>query len=53
MYRTDWGDSGESEDNCAHFDRAWGGVLAKLKECFNTAPQDCGSAARALMQVPR
>lgn len=35
-----WGSGGEWDEAYADFDRAWGNVLANLKQRFDTGPQD-------------
>jgi uncharacterized protein YndB with AHSA1/START domain len=40
LHHTAWGSGGEWDEAYAYFDRAWGNVLANLKQRFDTGPQD-------------
>lgn len=40
LHHTGWGDGGEWDQAYAYFDRAWDGVLRKLKKRFDQGPQD-------------
>jgi uncharacterized protein YndB with AHSA1/START domain len=40
LHHTGWGNGGEWDKAYAYFDRAWGNVLAKLKQRFERGPQD-------------
>lgn len=40
LHHTGWGDGGEWDKTYAYFDRAWGNVLANLKQRHETGPHD-------------
>lgn len=40
LHHTGWGEGGEWDKAYAYFDRAWGQVLANLKQRFETGPKD-------------
>ena len=40
LHHTAWGSGGEWDEAYAYFDRAWGNVLAHLKERFERGPRD-------------
>ena len=40
LHHTGWGDGGEWDKTYAYFDRAWGNVLANLKQRHETGPRD-------------
>ena len=40
LHHTGWGNGGEWDKTFTYFDRAWGGILGKLKTRFETGPTD-------------
>ena len=40
LHHTGWGDGGEWDKAFSYFDRSWGGVLANLKQRFESGPRD-------------
>ncbi len=40
LHHIGWGDGGEWDKAFAYFDRAWGNVLASLKQRFESGPKD-------------
>jgi hypothetical protein len=40
LHHTGWGDGGEWDKTFVYFDRAWGNVLANLKQRHETGPHD-------------